>query len=179
MFGRNGSMVRAQGVAIADHPLGPFEKSPYNPVLNSGHETCLFPFKEGIAAIVSLDGPEKNTVQWSPDGINFDYMSMLQVCPVAPGPFVPDAFADNGNGRGITWGLAHINPDASGPVQQSILVRFDCDLSLDADRPVFKHNNLRFTDATYFQQRLTLYESLKREILTDQEKLDGNTIMGK
>ncbi len=178
MFGRNGSMVRAQGVAIADHPLGPFTKSIYNPVLTSGHETCLFPFREGVAAIVSLDGPEKNTLQWSPDGINFDFMSMLQVCQVAPGPFVPDAFADNGNGRGITWGLAHINPDASGPVQQSILIRFDCDLSLDVDRPVFKHNNLRFTEETYFQQRLTLQETLKKEILQGQEATDGNTIMG-
>lgn len=179
MFGRNGSMVRAQGVAIADHPLGPFTKSPYNPVLNSGHETCLFPFKEGIAAIVSLDGPEKNTVQWAPDGINFDYMSMLQVCPVAPGPFIPDAFADNGNGRGITWGLAHTNPDATYPVKQSILVRFDCDLSLDVDRQVFKRNNLRFSEATLFQSSLVLDDGLRKQIMDSQDTLDINTIIGR
>jgi len=179
MFGRNGSMVRAQGVAIANHPMGPFNKSPYNPVLNSGHETCLFPFKEGIAAILSLDGPEKNTVQWAPDGINFDYVSMLQVCPVAPGPFVPDAFADNGNGRGITWGLAHVNPDATYPVKQSVLVRFDCDLSLDVDRQVFKKNNLRFSEATLFQNRLVLDDGLRQEIMESVDDFDQNTTMGK
>ncbi|MEM1062388.1 MAG: glycoside hydrolase, partial [Planctomycetota bacterium] len=44
--------VRAQGLAISDHPLGPFEKHPLNPVINSGHETALFPFRDGLAAIV-------------------------------------------------------------------------------------------------------------------------------
>ncbi|GIS67131.1 MAG: hypothetical protein CM1200mP6_01990 [Anaerolineaceae bacterium] len=32
------------GVAIADSPYGPFEKYAGNPVTNSGHETCLFPW---------------------------------------------------------------------------------------------------------------------------------------
>ena len=59
LFGKHGSLIRAKRVAISDHPLGPFIKSPLNPVINSGHETGLFPFKEGIAAIVSLDGPEE------------------------------------------------------------------------------------------------------------------------
>jgi hypothetical protein len=57
--GHDGTIVRAQGVAIAEHPLGPFRKSTLNPVINSGHETCMFPWKEGVAAIVSLDGAEK------------------------------------------------------------------------------------------------------------------------
>lgn len=35
------------GLAVADDPLGPFKKQPLNPVLNSGHETAFFPFKEG------------------------------------------------------------------------------------------------------------------------------------
>ena len=107
--GKEGTLVRAQGVAIADQPEGPFVKSPLNPVLNSGHETGLFPFKEGIAAIVSLDGPEKNTVQYAPDGINFEMASIIQMPPIAPGPFVPDAFANNKDGRGITWGLMHVD----------------------------------------------------------------------
>ncbi len=34
------------GVAIADRPDGPFVKSPLNPITNSGHETCLFPYGE-------------------------------------------------------------------------------------------------------------------------------------
>ena len=44
-------LVRFQGVAMADDPLGPFEKCPLNPVLSSGHETGLFPFRAGIAAL--------------------------------------------------------------------------------------------------------------------------------
>ena len=51
-------LVRMQGLAIADNPLGPFKKHPLNPVINSGHETTLFPFKEGIAALVTRDGNE-------------------------------------------------------------------------------------------------------------------------
>jgi alpha-L-fucosidase len=173
--GREGTIVRAQGVAIADHPLGPFKKSPLNPVLNSGHETCLFPWKQGIAAIVSLDGPEKNTVQYAPDGVNFQMMSILQVPPIAPGPFVPDAFADNGDGRGITWGLCHIIPDGGKMKGYSMLARFDCDLSLDVDRPIFKNNNLRFEERTYFEERIKLPDYLRRQIDSERKKVDINT----
>jgi hypothetical protein len=161
--GRDGTIVRAQGVAIAEHPLGTFKKSPLNPVINSGHETCMFPFRDGVAAIVSLDGAEKNTVQYAPDGINFEIASLIQIPPVAPGPFVYDAFADNGDGRGITWGLCHIMDKESGN-NNSILARFDCDLSLDVDRQYFKRNNLRFNDDTYFQQSTKMNGWLRKQI---------------
>ena len=62
---------------------------------------------------------------------------------------MPDAFADNGNGRGITLGLCHIMDKESGN-NNSLLPRFDCDLSLDVDRQYFKRNNLRFNDETHF-----------------------------
>ncbi len=175
--GRDGTLVRAQGVAIADHPLGPFTKSPLNPVLNSGHETCLWPWKGGIAAIVSLDGPEKNTVQYAPDGVNFQMKSILQVPPIAPGPFVPDAFAAGGDGRGFTWGLCHINPDGGGSAKYSILARFDCDLSLDVNRPIFKHNNLRFDAATYFQDRVRLPDTMLNRIKRESDAVDRDTMM--
>jgi len=160
--GRDGTIVRAQGVAIAEHPFGPFKKSPLNPVINSGHETCMFPFKGGVAAIVSLDGPEKNTVQFAPDGINFEVASLIQIPPVAPGPFCPDAFSGNADGRGITWGLCHIMDKESGD-NNSILARFDCDLSLDVDRQYFKRNNLRFDDETYFQKSTKMNGWLKKQ----------------
>ena len=166
--GRDGIIIRAQGVAIAEHPLGPFVKSPLNPVINSGHETCMFPFKQGVASIVSLDGPEKNTVQYAPDGVNFEVASMIQVPPVAPGPFVPDAFADNGDGRGISWGLCHIMDKESG-ANNSILARFDCDLSLDVDRDFFKRNNLRFNEETYFQKS-TKYDGYLKKLVEHQDK---------
>ncbi|MBK1876047.1 glycoside hydrolase family 117 protein [Pelagicoccus mobilis] len=173
--GADGTLVRAQGVAIAEHPLGPFVKSPLNPVLNSGHETCLFPWKDGIAALVSLDGPEKNTVQFAPDGVNFEMMSIVQVPPLAPGPFVSDAFADNGDGQGITWGLCHMSPHGTGATNENKLARFDCDLSRKVDRPEFKRNNLRFSEETYFQKGIGLTKGQRARILKEQANLDSHT----
>ena len=64
-FGKSNTtkLVRMHGLAIADNPLGPFKKHPLNPVMNSGHETTLFPFKEGVAAFAIRDGNEMNTIQ--------------------------------------------------------------------------------------------------------------------
>ena len=87
-------LVRAQGVAIADHPLGPFKKHPLNPVVSSGHETTLFPFKGGVAALVIRDGNEHNTIQYAEDWVNFEIKSIVELMPNAGGPFVPDAFTD-------------------------------------------------------------------------------------
>jgi hypothetical protein len=38
------------GFAIAGSPTGPYIKHPSNPVLASGHEVCVWPHREGIAA---------------------------------------------------------------------------------------------------------------------------------
>lgn len=94
------------GVAIADRPEGPYLKSPYNPVTNSGHEVCVWTYKGGVAALLTTDGPEKNTIQWSPDGINFEIMSVLKWAPEALGVF---RGADNDREplAGIRWGLCH------------------------------------------------------------------------
>ena len=130
-----------------------------------------------LAALIVLDGPEKNTIQFAPDGENFEIMSMIQVPPIAPGPFLPDAFASDGDGRGITWGLAHINPDGGGASSDSKLVRFDCDLSLNVDRPPFKRNNLRFEQSTYFQRRVRLPVALRKQIENQRQQVDRETIM--
>jgi hypothetical protein len=137
-FDGNPRWVRMQGLAIAEHPLGPFKKHPLNPVINSGHETTLFPFKEGIAALVIRDGNEHFTIQYAPDGVNFDIAAITELMPAAAGPFVPDAFTNTPHGRGITWGLCH-NTRAGGPgTAHSVLMRFDCDLSLDYEYPFMK-----------------------------------------
>ena len=172
-------LVRMQGVSFADDPLGPFTPSKLNPVINSGHETCMFPWKDGVAALVALDGPEKNTIQYASDGENFEIMSLIQVPPVAPGPYCTTAFTDDEDGRGFTWGLCHINVDGGGAHQPSILARFDCDLSLDVDRPAFKRNNLRVDAATHFQRGVALPATLKRQILREQDKVDRETILGR
>ena len=45
--------MRAQGLAIADSPEGPFVKHEMNPIINSGHETCVFPWGEGLVALAA------------------------------------------------------------------------------------------------------------------------------
>ncbi|MEM7369535.1 MAG: family 43 glycosylhydrolase [Bacteroidota bacterium] len=173
------ALIRAQGLAIAEDPLGPFVKSVYNPITNSGHETNFFPFREGIAVTVSIDGPEKNTVQFSPDGIHFDVASHIQMVPVSPGPFIPDAFTSQGNGRGFSWGLCHINAEGGGGQNYCFLARFDCDLSLDVNLPIFKKNNLRFDEATYFQKVMKLSGEHKAQAVKAAETLAKETASGR
>ena len=94
------------GVAISDRLEGPYIKSKYNPITNSGHEVCVWKYDGGIAALIITDGPERNTIQWSPDGINFEIKSHIKYGPPAAGL---DQAADNGKGplETLKWGLTH------------------------------------------------------------------------
>lgn len=170
------SIIRAQGVAFADKPEGPFEKSSLNPVTNSGHETCLYPYREGIAAILTFDGPEKNTVQYAPDGLNFQVKSHIRVVPIAAGPFCPDAFADNGDGRGIIWGLCHMTKAESGGSHPSFIARFDCALHRDVNRPQFKRGGVRFNENAFLQGVTSLQAGIKSRVLKDMEQIDKETM---
>ncbi|MFG0254420.1 MAG: glycoside hydrolase family 117 protein [Rhodopirellula sp. JB053] len=100
-----GRQIR-HGVAIADDPKGPYVKSPYNPISNSGHEVCVWPYNGGIASLITTDGPEKNTIQWAPDGINFEIMSVIKDAPHAIGL---NRTADNEKEPTeiLRWGLTH------------------------------------------------------------------------
>ena len=65
--------------------------------------------------------------------------------PIAPGAYIPYAFRDSGNGRGITWGLCHFRDllKVGGNIQSYImLARFYCDLSLDLDDPEMKESDI-------------------------------------
>ncbi len=111
------------GVAIADHPEGPYVKSPLNPITNSGHEIWVWPWGKGIAAIVDWAGPEKDTVQYTEDGVNFEVMSKLEDLPPAGGAYIADKFDDPEDGQGFNWGLAHY-----GRSDWTFLVRFKTEL---------------------------------------------------
>tara|TARA_A100001037_G_scaffold237325_1_gene216463 strand:- start:222 stop:746 length:525 start_codon:yes stop_codon:yes gene_type:complete len=147
--------VRGMGWAIADNPLGPFKKRPLNPVLNSGHQTGLFPFKEGIAALVIRHGNEYNTIQFAPDGINFEVASSVSLMPIAPGPYVADAFTDTSDGRGITWGLCHFTSDGERDKRHSIVGRFDCHLSQDDHGPRFRETEHFWPPDVYFRSGIS------------------------
>lgn len=151
-------ILRGIGLAIADNPLGPFKKHPLNPVLNSGHEVTVFKFREGIAAIAIRDGHERNTVQYSDDGVNFHIKSVVNMPPVGAGPYMPEAFTNEKFANGITWGVCH-NKHNSTPgkrgSQYSIIMRFDCDLSLEENDKAFKETELFDTPEEQYRQGLT------------------------
>lgn len=104
-----GRQIR-HGVAIANNPLGPYIKSEYNPISNSGHEICVWPYKGGIASLITTDGPEKNTVQWSSDGINFEIKSHIQDPPHAIG-LNRSADTEKSPIEILRWGLTHVYND--------------------------------------------------------------------
>ena len=111
------------GVAISDNATGPYTHSEFNPVTNSGHETLLWHYKGGIAALLNRDGPEKETIQYSSDGINFEIMARIANSPQAGGAYRSKE-KDDFPLQGIQWGLCHI--DERGSLWNHIL-RFDMD----------------------------------------------------
>lgn len=147
--------VRMQGLATADNPLGPFTKHPLNPVITSGHETSLFPFKGGMAALVYKDGNEHNTIQYAEDAVNFKIAAISELMPYAAAPYIPDAFTNTKDGRGITWGLSHFIALGGRGQFHSMLTRFDCDLSQDLHDPQMKAHRVNHTPDVYFRQGLT------------------------
>ncbi len=99
-----GRQIR-HGVAIADNPLGPYVKSPYNPISNSGHEICVWLQDGGVASLITTDGPEKNTIQFAPDGINFNIMAVIKDAPHAIG--LNRELSTGEPFKIFEWGLTH------------------------------------------------------------------------
>jgi len=102
-----GRQIR-HGVAISDKPEGPYVKSLYNPISNSGHEICVWPYNDGIAALITTDGPEKNTIQWAPDGINFKIMSVIPGVNAHAIGLNRTADAEKEPTEVLRWGLTHV-----------------------------------------------------------------------
>jgi hypothetical protein len=119
------------GVAIADNPTGPYIKSEYNPITNTGHEVSVWPYKSGIAIIQHLDGPEKGTIQYAEDGVNFEIKGRATGVGEALGIAVSGT---NGNhpGTGIYWGLAHKYIWGNGiSGGKNYMERFDLDINFN------------------------------------------------
>lgn len=115
------------GVAFADTPEGPFVNSEFNPISNSGHEVFAWPYKEGVAMLVTRNGPEKNTIQYASDGLNFEIKASVTYPPNAAGGYIPDKYINTRDGQGFTWGISHVMPGEGHP--EAYLIRFDCDLN--------------------------------------------------
>ena len=127
-------------------------KSTLNPVLNSGHEVVVWPWKSGVAALVTANGPEKNTVQYAEDGLNFEVRSLVVLPPDAAGLYVPDAHTNTDDGKGFTWGLSHVAQRPRDGRPWPHLIRFDTDftgrsgIGENNDRARFKSENIRFSE---------------------------------
>lgn len=67
----------------------------------------------------------------------------------------PDAFTNTNNGRGITWGISHLTNVTTWSRNHAMLLRFDCDLSLDVNDPVMKRTGIAHKPDVYFRQGLT------------------------
>jgi hypothetical protein len=135
------------GVAVADHPEGPYVKSKYNPVTNSGHEIWVWPWGKGIAALVDWAGPERDTIQYTEDGVNFEVMCSVEDIPPAGGAYIADKFDDPADGQGFSWGLCHF-----GRSDWNFLVRFECDLEKGMEKK---------TDFRYFMNYSTIRDVMR------------------
>ncbi|MRI00094.1 family 43 glycosylhydrolase [Kriegella sp. EG-1] len=95
------------GVAIADNIEGPYVKSPFNPISNSGHEICVWPYQGGMAAMLTSDGPENNTIQWASDGINFEIKSHIggRTKPPHAAGIVRSLDSDKSPLAALEWGI--------------------------------------------------------------------------
>ncbi|TLX71841.1 glycosyl hydrolase [Labilibacter sediminis] len=134
----------SMGVAISDTPEGPFVKHHLNPISASGHEALVWPYKDGVASLITANGPEKNTVQWAKDGVNFEVKAHVVLPPDAAGLFCPDKYDNTKNGKGFTWGLCHIAQKPSKP--WAYLMAFECDLSSVVENSKYKKENIRFDE---------------------------------
>jgi len=115
------------GVAIADKPEGPYVKSEYNPITNSGHEVIVWRWREGVCALLTKDGPERNTIQYAPDGLNFEIKAHISDPPKAAGPFRAPLSELNAPLDGLRWGLCH---DVVSHPPFGFLRRFEVDEAL-------------------------------------------------
>ncbi len=106
------------GVAIADDPLGPYLKSPFNPITNSGHEVMVWNYAGGVGALLTRCGPEKNTIQFAADGINFQAQSAIISPPQAAGALRIDESRNTEPLAGLSWGLSHVATYSSHSVVQ-------------------------------------------------------------
>lgn len=95
------------GVAIADHPQGPYIKHQENPVIQGNHEVVVWPQGSGVAAMIGTTGPDSitNTIQYAEDGVHFSKVYDLKNSPHAAGVYRPEAFTESGQGDIPLWGV--------------------------------------------------------------------------
>lgn len=115
------------GLAIADHPAGPYVKHKNNPVIPGNHEVLIWPQGKGVAAMIGSSGPKAivNTIQYAKDGINFTKTHNVKAGPWAGGAYRPEAFTDSNKGELPTWGVQIGRPKGKGKGKLPCIKRFE------------------------------------------------------
>ncbi|MCP5535519.1 MAG: family 43 glycosylhydrolase [Akkermansiaceae bacterium] len=111
------------GLAIADHPQGPYVKHPDNPVIPGNHAVLAWPQGQGVAAMIGDTGPADiiKTIQYAADGVHFSKTHDVIDGPRAGGFYRPEAISVSDKGGLPHWGL-EIGTDGKLPY----LKRFEC-----------------------------------------------------
>lgn len=107
-FGEEGPRHTKLGVAIAENPEGPYTKYKGNPIITSGHEVMVWPYKRGVMTLLSAHGTEGKTLQYASDGLNFKKVASFgNDYPKAPGSYRIGDFTDASiQEKGIRWGIS-------------------------------------------------------------------------
>lgn len=107
-YGKDGPRYTMLGVAISDVPEGPYVKYRNNPIIKSGHEVMVWPYKKGIMTLLSGHGTEGKTLQFAADGVSFKKVASFgDDYPKAPGSFRVGDFNDASKlEEGISWGVS-------------------------------------------------------------------------
>jgi len=107
-YGNQGPKHTKLGLAISNNPEGPYKKYDNNPIITSGHEVMVWPYQNGVMALLSNHGPEGRTLQYAGDGITFNKVASFgDDYPKAPGSFRVGNFSDASQQKnGIFWGIS-------------------------------------------------------------------------
>lgn len=95
------------GLAIADHPQGPYLRHEENPVIRGNHEVLVWPQGSGVAAMIGTTGHNEivNSILYAEDGLHFSKTHQVIDGPWAGGVFRPEAFTESGKGEIPEWGV--------------------------------------------------------------------------
>ncbi len=115
------------GLAIADHPQGPYVKHKSNPVIPGNHEVLVWPQGPGVAAMIGTTGPKEitNSILYADDGIHFAKTHDVINGPVAAGAYRPEAFTESGNGELPMWGVEIGSANENKNGRLPFIKRFD------------------------------------------------------
>lgn len=131
-YGADGPKHTKMGVAVSDHPEGPYVKYVNNPITNGGHEVMVWPYEEGVMTLLSSHGNEGKTIQYAKNGIDFSIVGYVgDDYPKAPSYFRFDDFKDISNqSKEISWGISMHYGSKSDNIWPHLL-RFEIDIKKD------------------------------------------------